>query len=117
MMVDPRQALATLARRREAKRQAAEARAARLRAAVPAAVAMLRAQHGVGRAWLFGSLAWGGPRLTSDVDLAVEGLPAERYFQALADLEGLLRGGVDLVRMEDADETLRARILAEGIAA
>ena len=94
----------------------AEERAARLRAALPAALAMLRSKHGVGRAWLFGSLAWGRARPDSDVDLAVEGLPTESYFEALAELGGMLPGPVDLVRIEEAGESLRARILADGIA-
>src|SRR4029434_6030827 len=49
----------------------------------------------------------------SDLDLAVEGLPPEQFFQALAALRELLPPGldVDLVDLEHAGEALRARIL------
>lgn len=71
--------------------------------------------HGARRVWLFGSLVAGSPTAHSDVDLAVEGLSSNAYFGALADLMELFHGRVDLVRWEEAPESLRARILAEGI--
>jgi len=71
-------------------------------------------QHGARRVWLFGSLAAGEPTSESDVDLAVEGLAAGAYFPALADLMAVFRGPVDLVRLEDASESLRERVFAEG---
>jgi len=49
------------------------------------------------------------------LDLAVEGIPPEQFFQALAALRELLPPGldVDLVDLEQAGEALRARILGE----
>ena len=51
----------------------------------------------------------------SDLDLAVEGIPPEQFFQAWAALRELLPPGldVDLVDLEQAGEALRARILGE----
>jgi predicted nucleotidyltransferase len=63
---------------------------------------------------LFGSLATGSHSETSDVDLAVEGLPNALYFAALADLMAHFGVPVDLVRLEEAPNSLRERIAAEG---
>src|SRR5215831_10565448 len=51
----------------------------------------------------------------SDLDLAVEGIPPEQFFQAWAALRELLPPDldVDLVDLEKAGESLRARILGE----
>src|SRR5262245_39339640 len=51
----------------------------------------------------------------SDLALAVEGMPPEKFFQALAALRELLPPGldVDLVDLAQAGEALRARILGE----
>lgn len=57
---------------------------------------------------------WCAPSAESDVDLAVEGLDGSRYFHALADLMQIFRGPVDLVRMEEATDSLRDRVTAEG---
>ena len=98
-----------------AERQRGRARAERLLAAASAHVReLLVGRHGAGRVWLFGSLVAGQPTIESDVDLAVEGLPSSAYFSALADLMTLFHGPVDLVRLEDAPESLRERVLSEG---
>ncbi len=65
------------------------------------------------RTWLFGSLARGDATDTSDVDLAVEGLPSGAYFGALAELMHLFGVRVDLVRLEEAGESLRACVRDE----
>src|SRR4029434_7037941 len=51
----------------------------------------------------------------SDLDLAVEGIPLEQFFQAWAALRELLPPGldVDLVDLAQAGEALRTRILGE----
>jgi predicted nucleotidyltransferase len=64
---------------------------------------------------LFGSLAAGRCAPGSDIDLAVEGLAPERYFDALADLMALFEAPVDLVRTEDAAPSLAARLEAEAV--
>src|SRR5713101_5464296 len=64
----------------------------------------------------FGSVVGSGTwHPGSDLDLAVEGIPPEQFFQAWAALRELLPPGldVDLVDLEHAGEALRARILGE----
>ncbi|MBI3202438.1 MAG: nucleotidyltransferase domain-containing protein [Myxococcales bacterium] len=89
-------------------------RAQAIRSRLPAAAACLRG-HGARRVWLFGSIAEGRPRLDSDVDLAVEGLPPARYFDALAEVAELAGTRVDLVRWEAAPPSLRERVAECGV--
>lgn len=107
-----------LARRfdeREGERRArAAARAQHLLEILPDAVRVLRLKYGAFRVTLFGSLATGEFRESSDVDLAVEGLDGSKYFAALTDLMTEFRGPVDLVRVEEASSALLAHIVAEG---
>ncbi|MEE8408494.1 MAG: hypothetical protein V3T05_02715 [Myxococcota bacterium] len=49
-----------------------------------------------------------------DVDLAVTGLSHEQYFEALAALMAHFACAVDLVEIESAGDSLRARIEIEG---
>ena len=114
MTVTAEDALQSLRRRWTSGRAEAEERARRLLALLPAAVEILRGRFGVGRIWLFGSLATGDARLTSDVDLAVEGLRSDRQIEALDAVMLALRCPVDLVRLETAPESLVERILTEG---
>jgi len=100
--------------RAEAERQRGSQRAAQLLAHVSHARRLLVDRHGARRVWLFGSLAVGQPTPESDIDLAVEGLPSSAYFHALADLMGVFHAPVDLVRLEEAAESLRERVLLEG---
>ena len=99
----------------EAERQRGAERAERLRAGTERARHLLIDTHGATRVWLFGSLVAGSPTAHSDVDLAVEGLASKVYFRALADLMALFHGPVDLVRLEDASDSLRERVFAEGV--
>jgi predicted nucleotidyltransferase len=113
MAVTPEETLAHLRRLERARLEAGARRGQRLRALLPEAVRRLR-QRGATRIWLFGSLAEGRPRAASDVDLAVEGLPAVDYFAVLGDVMAVFGCSVDLVRLETASESLRDRILTEG---
>ena len=76
----------------------------------------LRTRFGARRVVIFGSVTgdtpWHG---RSDIDLGVEGLPEELFWQAWGDLEDLLPPGlaVDLVPLETASPALRTRILRE----
>lgn len=107
--------MAKTLRARSAARQArAEARAVRLRALLAPAAEMLRARFCAKHVCLFGSLADGTFSERSDVDLAVTGMPGICYFDALAELMRLFGLPVDLVRTEEAGESLRERISAEG---
>lgn len=101
------------AERAEWVRRAEEARALARRAAE-----ILVRDFGARRVYLFGSVtgktsAPFGPR--SDVDLAVEGLPGKRYFEALGALEEIIaQYDFDLVPFEDASASLRRRVLEVG---
>ena len=86
------------------------------RADAETAVEILSRYAGVRRIWLFGSLAKGRkPDFRSDIDLAVEGLPAEQHLSVLALLDEALRLPPDLVRWEEANQTLRDEIERWGI--
>jgi predicted nucleotidyltransferase len=86
----------------------------RLQAALPAVVRRLVREFGVTRVLLFGSLARGEAGLESDVDLLVEGLPAERLFEATAMLSRELDADVDLVLRAAARPAVLDRALSEG---
>jgi predicted nucleotidyltransferase len=113
--VDLQTTLRHLRHRESERRSAAAERASRLRASLPRVTGLLRRKHGVTRVLLFGSLATGSATTESDIDLAVEGLATERYFDALADLMEIVAGPADLVRLEEASSSLRQRILEEGV--
>jgi predicted nucleotidyltransferase len=105
--------LAHLERLAESRRQAGRARAERIGGLLPAAARRLRG-YGAERVLLFGSMASGEPGPSADVDLAVWGLPAVHHFRALAELMELLEVPVDLVRLEEAPQSLRERVDFEG---
>lgn len=84
--------------------------------AARACAELLRPRFGARRVFIFGSLAGQSPwHARSDIDIAVEGLAPERYFDALRECEALLPEGMelDLIPLESAPPTLRARILGE----
>jgi uncharacterized protein len=112
--VTPAETLRHLAERRRQAHQRSTERAQRLRHGLAGAAALLRTRYGATRVVLFGSLATGSHSETSDVDLAVEGLPSAEYFRALAELMAHFGTPVDLVRLEEAPKSLRERIAAEG---
>lgn len=64
------------------------------------AAAALRAA-GAREVYLFGSAAKGQLRLTSDVDLAVSGLPAESFYRAMARAASILGHPLDLVDLDE----------------
>jgi predicted nucleotidyltransferase len=72
-------------------------------------------RYGATKVILFGSLASGTFRRESDIDLAVEGIPARCFTRALADLMMALDWPVDLKPLEDVEPEFRERVLREGI--
>ena len=52
---------------------------------------------------------------TSDIDLAVEGLPASRYFSALAHAQDMTTFPVDLLALETALDYMRESVRKEGV--
>ena len=62
--------------------------------------AELLTQAGASEVYVFGSVARGQARPESDLDLAVRGLPAARYYDIVGRLLMQLRCGVDLVELD-----------------
>ena len=90
---------------------AREAEARRL--AVAAVAALQQLWPALAGIWLFGSLNDGRFSLTSDLDLAVAGLPADDLLAAMAVLEPLQDTiAIDLVRLEDLPPHWQQRIRA-----
>jgi predicted nucleotidyltransferase len=89
----------------------------RLLERVREAAAALKARYGARRVVLFGSLAhaaWFMP--DSDVDLAVEGLAGDDYWQAWRLVEEIIGDRpVDLIEIEMVGESLRRAIQRYGI--
>lgn len=80
------------------------------------AATFLRENYGVETVILFGSaIERDRFHLTSDLDLAIRGLPPEQFFTAVAQLQDLSPNfKVDLVQLEHCQESLQKAILAEG---
>jgi predicted nucleotidyltransferase len=78
---------------------------------------LLRESFGATRVMAFGSLAhraWFGP--WSDIDLAAWGIPADRFYRAVAAVTGISpHFRVDLVDPKDCRPTVRRSIEREGI--
>ncbi len=64
--------------------------------------AALLTAAGAREVYVFGSVAAGRAHEGSDVDLAVAGLPPERFFSTMARLENLFDRSIDLVDLDDA---------------
>ena len=77
-------------------------------------VGILR-EYGARRVFLFGSMARGDARPGSDVDLACEGLPPGRFFEAWGKLLLFTEREVDLVDLSEVKGPLRRRIEEEGV--
>lgn len=77
-------------------------------------VERLRGIPEVRRIILYGSLVKGSYRPGSDIDLAVEGLPAEHHFRVWSELEREEGGELDLQRWEEFSEGFRGVILSYG---
>lgn len=96
----------------ETEQRTAEALRAEVIPQLEAAIASARAARTAGRAWLFGSFAWGEPRAESDIDVLVEWCADP---DALAADIGRATGrAAHVVELAHAPATLRARVLAEG---
>ncbi len=81
------------------------------------ATELLKEKFGVRRVILFGSLAhanWFTP--TTDIDLAVEGLRHDDFWQAWQFLEEVFPDRrVDLITLETASKSLKAAIKRQGV--
>ncbi|MDD2299123.1 MAG: nucleotidyltransferase domain-containing protein [Fermentimonas sp.] len=76
---------------------------------------VLRMKHGVKQVYLYGSLAWGGFDLYSDIDLFLVGMNGN-YWQALSDAENIAAPiEVSLACEEDCLNSLKEKVLAKGV--
>jgi predicted nucleotidyltransferase len=114
MEVTPAQTARTLIKRCEERLRRHERAMDDAREALGRTLPAALERHGGHRAWLFGSLAWGETHDESDIDLAVEGLPAGKQTALHVELMGVLPLRVDLLRLEELPESFRERILTEG---
>jgi predicted nucleotidyltransferase len=77
---------------------------------------LLVADHGATRVVLVGSLARGGFKRGSDIDLAVAGLRPDIFFAVSAELERNAEGfAVDLVPLEAANPLFLEAVAREGV--
>jgi len=78
---------------------------------------VLKNKYKVKRAFLIGSIVKGYIHDRSDIDIVVEGLAPELYIKALTNAYDILPPGVELnlIPFEDAFESLRKKILREGM--
>jgi predicted nucleotidyltransferase len=63
--------------------------------------------EGAREVYVFGSFARGQPRLDSDLDLAVAGLPADRLFRAMERASEQAGRDVDIIRIEREGPLIR----------
>ena len=105
---------ASLIRRTAVEQRRAYKRGGSLKARARKAAVDLAETYGVQRVWLFGSLVGGQPHAESDVDVLVEGLPAEEWLRAGSRVERWVEAPVDLIRVEDASPHLVRHVIAEG---
>ena len=114
MATSPHDTVVTLLQRSARTREAALKRAGEVRAQV---VALVRGQLPAGaRAWLVGSLAWGGFGERSDVDLVLDGVSgplATAIEIATTKVTGL---EVDLLPFRGLSPSFQRRVQEEGLA-
>ena len=111
--------LKTILHRKKAKGNDRVALAKRRRRAVATArkaAELLRHEFGAKKIFVFGSLArHGGFTLWSDIDIAAQGIPSKRFFEAVGTITGLsAEFKIDLVDIESCPITMRKTIQTEG---
>ena len=105
-------------RRRRSEREALALLHQQLLQAAQKCASLLAEKYAVRAVYLFGSVAWPERfHADSDLDLAVEGLPDEKYTRALTELWRLLPAGreLNLVPLEAAFPELAERVRREGL--
>jgi predicted nucleotidyltransferase len=114
MSVTPAELAATLLRRAAARRVADESDELRCRGEVLRLIPALRRELGFRRAWLIGTLAWGGFGVRSDIDVVLEGADAE-VAHAVAERLGEATGReVDVLLLETVPTSFGERIVTDG---
>lgn len=107
---------ATVRRRQAEREQRQQARQQQGWQVAREAAQLLKQEFGVRQVWLFGSLLdVQRVRAESDIDLAVEGLPDDRYLEAVARLLDLSDFAVDIVQLEHAMPRIREVVQQQGV--
>lgn len=108
---------AAIAERKKRSDSRSEEHRLRARRVAQEAAKLLREEFGAERVFLFGSLvhsSWF--TVWSDIDLAVRGVPPDRYFSAVAAVTGMSPDfQIDLVDLDSCRSDLRAVIERDGI--
>lgn len=105
--------LSEWSRRDETARSASLALAAKVKDKTPELQGIL-AEHDVGEAYLFGSVARGVARAGSDVDIAVGGCLAAGFYRLAAKLERALGLPLDLVDLDRAPRDFAEEVRRTG---
>ncbi|MBW4531895.1 MAG: nucleotidyltransferase domain-containing protein [Aphanothece saxicola GSE-SYN-MK-01-06B] len=122
MVVSSSQRLFWQQRRKEAIAMVEARERAAYRLAPEAAALLRQGWPGIEGVWLFGSVAEGRTHSSSDIDLAVAGLPPEALLTATAELDSLAASRqdplipIDLVRLESLPPHWQERIRERAIA-
>lgn len=77
-----------------------------LKRLIDRAAAVLK-EAGAREVYVFGSAASGAMREDSDIDIAVSGLPPEKFFQAMGDAADALQRPLDLVDIDEVNPFTR----------
>lgn len=103
--------------RERRRREAAISRRERGWTVARQAARVLREMFGATRVVVFGSLVHGHWfRVDSDIDIAVAGVPPDRFWHVWAALDDVAEGfEINLVALEDTTGTFRQHIEVEGI--
>ncbi|MDV3001969.1 MAG: hypothetical protein N5P05_003575 [Chroococcopsis gigantea SAG 12.99] len=88
--------------------------AQRAREELKSVIDYLKENFPVTKIILFGSLVKGKFCETSDIDLAVEGIPPEKYFQVLNTINSMSDRLIDLKPLESLDPHFLKRVLQTG---
>jgi hypothetical protein len=114
MAVTPQEAAQTLLRRTARRQALEEKRAAEIRDGLIELVRSRLCEGG--RAWLIGSLAWGGFGVRSDADLVFDGVPDA----LVTDIETIgttvYRIEIDTLSFQELPASFRERVEREGLA-
>ncbi len=112
MAVDAPRAARTLRQREARARGERELRARAAREELGRRLATCLPEHA--RAWLIGSLAWGGFGTRSDIDVVVERLSEAEATQLEGSLGVIEGAAVEVLRLEELPPAFRARVKREG---
>ena len=116
-LADFRRAMAEVLRRNQERLRdpAFRAQVDRARDEAAAVARMLKARFGATRVRLHGSLARLDCSEDFDIDMAVEGIEARRFFEALDEAERLVSRKLDLIDLKDATDLMRKRVQLDGV--